>query len=255
MKIDVHAVDNITLKYEAHVQTKGWLGYVAEGKTAGTTGQNLRLEAFRMTISGNSNLGISYSAYQQTTGWQSAKTSGQIAGSVGEQKRIEAIKINLTGSDASKYDIYYRVHSQTYGWLGWTKNGEIAGSTGLSKMAQAFEVKIVKKGTAAPGTTKEPYIGFKDMNEIKNIDSSYYQGTIFLKEDSQIIKESDCDSHVHFFNSIRNAKSLNAISTGNYKTAFKITNCAYDVDGNLCDVRFWTSDYSNLENRTKKWKV
>lgn len=43
---------------------------------------------------------------------------------------------------------------------------------------------------------------FKDINKVLDIDSSYYQGAIFLRKDSQIIADNDCDSNIKIINSI-----------------------------------------------------
>ena len=63
------------------------------------------------------------------------------------------MKLKLTGVLAEKYDIYYRVHCQDFGWMGWAKNGEEAGSEGYGKRVEAIEVRLVAKGSAAPGST------------------------------------------------------------------------------------------------------
>lgn len=163
-------VAGTTLEYEAHVANKGWMGSVSEGQTAGTTGQNLQLEAFTIAVKGNSNLNISYSAFQQDSGWQNAKTSTQIAGEIGKNKRIEAIKMHLTGTDADKYDIYYRVHASNFGWMGWAKNGEVSGSVGYKYAVQAFQITIVQKGSSAPGTTTHHF----DTQAVARVGRLYY---------------------------------------------------------------------------------
>ena len=163
-------VAGTTLEYEAHVANKGWMGSVSEGQTAGTTGQNLQLEAFTIAVKGNSNLNISYSAFQQDSGWQAARTSGQVAGTGGQNKRVEAIKMHLTGADADKYDIYYRVHATNFGWMGWAKNGEVSGSVGYKYAVQAFQITIVQKGSSAPGTTTHHF----DTRAVARVGSLYY---------------------------------------------------------------------------------
>ena len=87
---------------------------------------------------------------------------------------------------------------------------------------------------------------FNDINHVSEIDSSYYQGAIFLRKDSKILPDTDCDSNIKIINS--NKKLVKFISQGDFITSFKITNAAYDVDGDLCDVKIWTSDYYNLKN-------
>ena len=87
---------------------------------------------------------------------------------------------------------------------------------------------------------------FKDVSDISKLDTSYYQGAIFLRNDSKIIIEDDCDKNVKIINT--NEKLIKFISQGDYQSVFKITNCAIDADGDLCDVQIWTSDYNSLKD-------
>lgn len=152
--------DNVpTVAYSTHIQTKGWLPTVKNGTGSGTTNQNKRMEAVKLSIENIANLGIQYSTHVQSYGWTGWKSDGAISGTTGENKRLEAIKIQLTGAQASNFDVYYRVHAQSYGWLGWAKNGEQAGTEGLSKRLEAIEVVVVKKGSSAPfGTGKDAFV-------------------------------------------------------------------------------------------------
>lgn len=148
-----------TVAYSTHIQSKGWLPEVKNGTGSGTTNQNKRMEAIKLSIENIENLGIQYSTHVQTKGWTGWKSDGAVSGTTGENKRFEAIKIQLTGAQASNFDVYYRVHAQSYGWLGWAKNGDQAGTEGLSKRLEAVEVVVVKKGSPAPyGTGKAPFV-------------------------------------------------------------------------------------------------
>lgn len=152
------------VRYSAHGQNYGWdQGYKQNGETAGTTGQGLRIEAFKAKItdsSGNaiSGLGISYDAHCADIGWQTNWASDDgIAGTTGQARQVEAIRMKLTGSKASQYDIYYRVHAENFGWMNWAKNGEdatFAGTNGYGFRIEAIQIEVVKKGAAAP--TCEP---------------------------------------------------------------------------------------------------
>ena len=144
--------------YRTHVQTYGWQDWKKDGEMSGTSGEGKRLEAIQIKLASSEVSGsIEYRTHVQTYGWQNWKKDGALSGTSGESKRLEAIQIRLTGEMAKKYDIYYRVHSQTYGWMGWAKNGEYAGTSGLSKRLEGIEIKIIKKGSVAPGTTKNCY--------------------------------------------------------------------------------------------------
>ena len=134
---------------QAHVSSIGWQDYTAS--IAGTTGQSKAIEALNFSVANNPGGSVQCSAHVQDIGWQNYTTG--TAGTTGKGKQIEAVKLKLTGTLAEKYDIYYRVHCQDFGWMGWAKNGEEAGSEGYGKRVEAIEVRLVAKGSAAPGST------------------------------------------------------------------------------------------------------
>ena len=146
-----------SVSYRAHCQTYGWLSWVTDGATAGTTGQSKRLEAIRITVDSELSGSITYRVHCQTYGWTSWVSDGETAGTTGLSKRAEAIQIVLTGELAEYYDVYYRVHVQTYGWTDWACNGEACGSAGLSKRMEAIQIVLVEKGGDAPGATDDTY--------------------------------------------------------------------------------------------------
>ncbi len=143
--------------YSAHVQNIGWQSDVSSCGVAGTTGRNLRMEAFKISASANVSGSITYQAHVQNEGWQAAVSNGSIAGTVGQGKRVEAIKIWLTGKLAEYYDVWYRVYAQDYGWMGWTKNGAAAGTTSVGLRAEGIQVCLRLKGSPAPGSTANSY--------------------------------------------------------------------------------------------------
>lgn len=148
--IKTNATGGPNVEVQAHVQDKGWMSVVQDGKTAGTTGESLRLESLKVRVN-NMSGGVSISTHQSNVGWVSytSASSGQwaVSGSTGKSRAIEAVKIKLTGEVSNEYDIYYRLHVSNKGWLGWTSNGKVSGSTGLNLKAEAIQVKLVKKGT------------------------------------------------------------------------------------------------------------
>ena len=149
--------EKASVSYRAHVQRIGWQTAVKDGKTAGTSGQALRVEALKIEVDSHVKGSISYSSHVQGYGWQGWVADGAVSGTSGQSKRVEAIKVKLTGDLAQKYDVYYRVHVQTFGWLDWAKNGAAAGSAGMAKRVEAVQVKLVKKGGVAPGATVTPF--------------------------------------------------------------------------------------------------
>ncbi len=148
------------VSYRTHVQSYGWLGYVLDGATSGTSGQAKRLEGIQIQNKNTEYSGsIQYRTHVQTYGWEDGwRSDGEVSGTSGQAKRLEAIQIQLTGELAEHYDVYYRVHIQSYGWLDWAKNGESAGSEGLSKRLEAIEIVYVKKGNNPPGDTTNAFV-------------------------------------------------------------------------------------------------
>lgn len=140
--------------YQAHVSNVGWMTDVADGATAGTTGRGLPMESLRASLTSDPN-SIEMNAHVASIGWQGWQDSE--CGTTGVGLQMEAIQLRLKGAYADSYDIWYRVHSAALGWLGWAKNGEKAGSEGFGYGMQAIEIRLLKKGSSAPGSTKNAF--------------------------------------------------------------------------------------------------
>lgn len=148
-------VSGTTLSYQTHIQSIGWQTSKGNNQVSGTTGQEKRLEALKISTAQTGLTGsIVYQTHIQNIGWQSKVSNGSISGTTGQSKRLEALNISLTGELASFYDVYYRVHVQDKGWIAWTKNGGNAGSSGASKRLEAIQIQLIPKGAAAPATGK-----------------------------------------------------------------------------------------------------
>lgn len=176
---------NFRVKYQVHVQYRGWMDVCHDGDIAGTTGQSLRLEALAVEPL-IPNIGIEVNGHVQNIGWQGWRMRHYASGTSGGDLRLEAAQMRLNGVDADKYDIYYRMHIQSIGWLDWSKNGEIAGSTGCSLRCEAIQVLILDKGQKPEGT-----------KPISNFSSGQFQ-----------IPSLTCQAHVH------NIGWMNSISGG-----------------------------------------
>jgi|GEM_PF-5836303 len=164
-----------TVSYTTHVQTYGWLDYVSDGETSGTTGESKRLEGIKINVStadsdGNVDVldgSIEYCTHVQTYGWLDYVSDDELSGTTGESKRLEAIRIRITGELEENYDIYYRVHAQTFGWLGWACNGEASGTAGYAKRLEAIQIVLVKKGETFDGDTTGCYYDKSEVPVIK----------------------------------------------------------------------------------------
>ena len=153
----------VSLSYSAHVSNIGWMGAVAGGETAGTTGRGLPLEALRLVLSDASTgepLGedaISVEAHVAGIGWQAAVGNAGTVGTTGQSRAVEALRVRLSDGLSARYTVWYRVHSAEFGWLGWACDGADAGSAGYGRAAQAVQVAVLPKGDPAPGDTSTPF--------------------------------------------------------------------------------------------------
>ena len=154
----------VSLSYSAHVSNIGWMGAVAGGGVAGTTGRGLPLEALRLVLSDASTgepLGadaISVEAHVSNVGWQAAVGNGGTAGTTGRSRAVEALRVRLSADLSARYTVWYRVHSAEFGWLGWACDGADAGSAGYGRAVQAVQVAVLPKGEPAPGDTSTPFV-------------------------------------------------------------------------------------------------
>ena len=159
--------DQLTVKnvsVSAHVQNIGWMNPVGSGKTAGTTGRGLNLEALKISleVDGASSQeqvanAISVEAHVSNVGWQAAVGNGGTAGTTGRSRAVEALRVRLSGELSARYTVWYRVHSAEFGWLGWACDGADAGSAGYGRAVQAVQVAVLPKGEPAPGDTSTPF--------------------------------------------------------------------------------------------------
>ena len=85
------------IAYEVHAQGIGWMGEVADGTLAGTTGQSRRLEAVRATLTGDmaNEFSVWYRVHSQTYGWLGWTCDGAPAGTTGLSKRAEAVDVQV----------------------------------------------------------------------------------------------------------------------------------------------------------------
>ena len=136
------------VKYSSNIQGNGWEKKYSkiDGDISGTTGQEKRLEAIKISLGNSEEIpegaSIKYQVHVQNYGWMNWKQDGEVAGTEGESKRIEAIKIKVEGLDG--YSVIYRTHVQNIGWTEWSNNGKISGTEGQSKRIEAIEIKLVK---------------------------------------------------------------------------------------------------------------
>ena len=136
--------DDFDVAYRSYVKSTGWQGWVYNGATSGTTGQNRRMEAVKIKLlnTGTYNTGICYQAHTKGNGWMGTQCNGNTAGTTGQNRRMEAVKIWLTNPPAG-CSVQYRAHVKGQGWKPWVSNGQVAGTTGQNRRMEALQVKLV----------------------------------------------------------------------------------------------------------------
>ena len=103
--------------------------------------------------------------YQRGKGWTDWK-SGTTAGSYKNEKKNysgQIFRVKLTEEFAQKFDVYYRGKIFGVGWTGWAKNGQACGALfDYAVHLRGIQVKILPKGSKAPGTTQFRYVNEGD---------------------------------------------------------------------------------------------
>lgn len=158
----------VALTADAHVQNKSWMGAKSindKGTIIGTTGQGLRLEALKFTISGASGA-VQCQAHVQNIGWQNI--ANNTAGTTGRALRVEAIRLALIGELSQWYDLSYQAHVQNKGWMDWVSNGAVAGTSGQALRMEALNIKLVPKSSKA-AQASDGIIGVRTSAHVQNI--------------------------------------------------------------------------------------
>lgn len=151
-----------TLRYRSWVQGTRWQGWRKTGAVSGTKRKSKRVTGIKAKLNSTSSIALQGSLYYKTRSngkkWSSWSSDGKLSGKAGGSTRVEAIRFKLKGSISKYVDIWYRAYVQDGGWLGWAKNGEAAGTNHAGLRLEAYQVKLLPKGSAAPGSTNDCYI-------------------------------------------------------------------------------------------------
>ena len=83
------------LSGDFHIQNQGTIHIdnIEHDTILGTIGKSLRLEAFRLHLTGVPDKKLYYEAHVQGIGWQGVRKDGEMAGTTEQSKRIEAVRI------------------------------------------------------------------------------------------------------------------------------------------------------------------
>lgn len=137
--------DEVGVEYQCFVETLNWSqGYVSNGQAAGTSEQNLAVEALKIKLIDPPAGGkIEYRAYNDEFGWQDYVSEGEIAGTDMNGNNLEAIQIQLVNMPG--YSVEYQVKIIGMEQLqGWVRDGEMAGTNGMRKPIESINIRIIK---------------------------------------------------------------------------------------------------------------
>jgi len=144
--------------YRTSQQDFGAGNWTSDGKPSGNAGSSKRVETLWLNLKNRPTSGsILYRTRVGEKGWMPWTSNGKQAGTSGENLSIVTLQAKLTGEMAKKYDIWYRSYVKDNGWLGWAKNGASTGVARYDSQIESVQFKILPKGSAAPGTTNNPF--------------------------------------------------------------------------------------------------
>lgn len=101
---------------------------------------------------------IGYSGCYEFSGWSGVVSDGAALNSKNDGRTLKAVRLTLTGDLSNAYDVWYRCFDSKKGWLGWACNGADAGATIPGSFLKAVEVRIISKGSGAPGVTDGAFV-------------------------------------------------------------------------------------------------
>ena len=138
------------VRYQGHVQSIGWMGWVQDGETSGSTGRHLRLEALRLeivkgdqpTAPGVDGLTIQYETHSASAGWTGVFENGEVSGTTGQALQIEALKIKIL-DPKNRMGVRYQARLRGEVWTQFAENGTMLGTVGQDIALDAFKVWLV----------------------------------------------------------------------------------------------------------------
>ena len=161
------------VKYRVYLQGTGWQDWKENGATAGTTGQERRIEAIEMHLEGPiaQEYDVYYSVHMAKIGW-SAYVKGNsdlnaiddIVGTKDLSKRIEAVKIQMVkkgdpapSTSGTKYIEGYQAADLTYagtiqgqGMSAPVVQGNTLGTTGQKKRLENIVINLNRTNELTP---------------------------------------------------------------------------------------------------------
>lgn len=143
------------VEYRVHIRNKGWQSWKKDGELAGTTGEELQIEAIQIRLIGEitKEYEVYYKSHVADFGWLGLVKGEELSGTEGMSKRVEALMIGLEKSENeqnlsergyikgySKENLKYSGHVQDSGNTSEVYGGGTLGTTGCSKRLEALKI-------------------------------------------------------------------------------------------------------------------
>ncbi|WKY43553.1 hypothetical protein Q5O14_13030 [Eubacteriaceae bacterium ES2] len=137
----VDAPEGLHIKYEVHVQNKGWMDPVEDGALAGTEGEGLRIEAIKISLvddEGNvsGDYSVAYKGHVQNQGDTEWYYNGDQLGTTGSGLRLEALEVEISkiAPDMTAYEAALAaVSEENYTAASWEAYQEVVAANVMTE--------------------------------------------------------------------------------------------------------------------------
>jgi uncharacterized protein YjdB len=141
------------MAYMAYIQDNAWnQGWKRTPDYAGTEGQQLRVEAFKVVLYNNpEGMGIEYRANVEGE-WRDWRRNGEDAGTTGEAKEINAVEMRLINPHTGTV-LSYGAHFENLGWLEYAADNPSRNNPILGNPNDRLRLEAIRAGLHHPPGT------------------------------------------------------------------------------------------------------
>lgn len=149
-------IEGLDINYSTQVQSYGWMPESSNGELNGTVGENKRIEAIKISLSGPEaeNYSIFYTVELQSNyvNWGS---NGEPVGTEGFSIGVTNITISITSKYgsvgygdptlayvSSNFPLKYKTHVQSEGWQDYVRSGEMSGTSGKALRLEGIQINV-----------------------------------------------------------------------------------------------------------------
>jgi uncharacterized protein YjdB len=143
----------VKMAYMAYIQDNAWnQGWKRTPDYAGTEGQQLRVEAFKVVLyNAPEGMGIEYRANVEGE-WRDWRRNGEDAGTTGEAKEINAVEMRLINPHPGTV-LSYGAHFENLGWLEYAADNPSRNNPILGNPSDRMRLEALRGGLHHPPGT------------------------------------------------------------------------------------------------------